>query len=260
LGAQKRHDFWNLVVKNQKIMLKKTVFLYCVFFLLGACQKLEEGSGEIVVKSFQLADFQELIFKSNYQMDIYSSSDTCARIEFSDYENLIQNATETLHQAPQQLILYPRSKRFKNSQLKVNLYLHNPNLLKRLKLEGFSGKLILKANLPKLEWIECTESSQLVSEASLSLNDLVVQAKKNGHISLWGQANRIHINTQSVKDIDLKNLVGQAIYCDVDSSGSVFVNTNYLLSANVNNSGSVRYIGIPFITKNIRGTGTVAPY
>lgn len=205
----------------------------------GACDVLSmgilgsgvEGSGVTASEEREVAEFTQVQLTGSFEVAVEVGPDGRVRVEADD--NIVPLITTTVV----------------GSTLKITAR------------QGFSSEQPVKVQVavPRLLGVEQSGSGSMEARG-IDGERFVVKLQGSGAIRLAGRADALVANIEGSGALAAADLVTTTATVDLAGSGTAEVHASERLVVDIAGSGSVRYTGDPKdITRNIHGSGTIAP-
>ena len=221
---------------------------FLTLFFVSVNAENFNGSGKIISRVINVADFNSVVLASSANVEI-SNSNTFS-VVLTDYENLIdlhkftkENSTLTIGTKPNTSI--------RNSVAKIKITV--PGAFFSVKISG-SGDVKIN-NLNTIKELSISGSGNISALTHESYQDIKLHISGSGRIKLNGVANSTIVSVSGSGELYLDDLKSQTVDCKLSGSGKANVFAVKKLIVSLTGSGIIVYSGNPEIEKNIKGSG-----
>jgi hypothetical protein len=217
-----------------KLMKFSQLLMLASVLLIVSCKKdIIVGSGSISTQTQNLGAFTEIEISNNCDIEVIK--DSLNKVEFSEYENLIQYLKFEIVGTRLVVKTAPDDISFTNSKAKAKIYVSGA--LAGLFISG-SGDIDIKSAFNTLNTCNLSGSGNIFAEATATSADMNVKISGSG-------------------DVDILKITSQTADCSISGSGDISLSVTNSLKATISGSGDIEYSGNPTVTKNISGSGSV---
>lgn len=212
--------------------------LFLVAFFVYSCQKETinriSGKGNIVNETVALSSFTEIEVRSYCTMEVTKGTEN--KIEYSDYENIIQYVKFEVLGNRLIIKTIPENISISNSQAKAKVFLTGN--LNAVYITG-SANMDLLSSFNGLNKLAITGSGNIVSSGTTTVPSIDCSITGSGNLSL------LKVNSTTAK-------------CAIAGSGNITIAVSASLNASIVGSGNIYYQGNPAdIVVNVTGSGKV---
>jgi hypothetical protein len=217
------------------LQITANLLILLIFVLSSNCKKesitSQTGAGSIVSQTTNINSFGEIEIVNNCNVEVVTG--TTNKIEYSDYENLIQYLKFEVVGNKLTVKTIPENLSIQNSVAKAKIF--TAGSLNSLSIKG-SGSINL------------LDSFNEVSQFSIS---------GSGNIQASSNSTTINFNCAIAGsgNINLLKVSSKDAICTISGSGSIHVAVSNTLNGQITGSGSIRYFGNPTTAVTISGTG-----
>lgn len=225
-----------------------------------------KGNGEIVTRSFQVADYTELILGENIEFKktaffskknrtpvfTYTQTTGTATLEITMDENLF-TWLELIEENGKLRIKAPYNEKIIPSQLEIK---GSSGTLTKVRVTGcmdFHNTGNLQVDNIRLE-IDGVSDIYLKNLTALAID---CDLSGVGNIRLEGKAEKGKYNLSGVGKMLAFGFDVHELECDLSGVGSMEVNASGKLNANTSGVGSIKYQGMASVVSNSSGVGKV---
>jgi len=215
-------------------MFKPLVLALGLLGLPGACNIVSsgvQGSGVTASEVRQVPEFAQVQLTGSFEVEVEVGPTESVRVEADD--NIVPLITTAVV----------------GSTLKITAR------------HGFSTNQPVKVQVqvPRLLGVDHSGSGSMRVQG-IDSERFVVKLQGSGSVRLAGRADALVANIEGSGALAAADLVTTSATVDLAGSGTAEVHASEQLAVAIAGSGSVRYAGGPKdITRNIHGSGTIAP-
>jgi hypothetical protein len=225
--------------------MRLLVFTVAFGMLLGSCQQVKKGNGNVASEHRDLPAFHSVKSSGIFEL-VLVKGDPAVMI----------SADENLHE-------YIKTE-VKNGQLLISSdqYVLDAEELKVVihcdDLEDITISGAAKISAPQpIDANELTLHVSGAAEADLTLqvNYFEVNLSGGAEIKLRGSAKRVNFDLSGAADVDASELRTSEAKIIISGAGEVSIIAERVLDVNISGAGEVNYWGDPEITQSISGAG-----
>ena len=219
---------------KSKLSISRLLILPSLILMLSCSKEninSHSGAGSIVSQTLNLNSFTEIEI-TNY-CDVEVVTGTTNKVEFSDYENLIQYLK--FEEVGNKLVIKttPENLNIRNSKAKAKVYMAGN--LTGLFITG-SGNVNLLNSFNELSQCNISGSGNVKAEINSTSSNL--------NCTISGSGN-----------IDFLKIASQNGNCTISGSGNISIAVSNTLTAKIAGSGNISYLGNPTVSSTITGSG-----
>jgi hypothetical protein len=204
-------------------------------FLFSSCMNENntiEGIGKIITNSKTLDPFTEIEIENGCTIEVVSGTEN--KVEFSDYENIIEHLKFEV--VDYKLIIKTEDNfSISNSEAKAKIYVKGD--LTKIFIVGSSTVDLLHS-------FSGLNELSISGSGTINVEQDIVTPTINCSISGSGTMNLLKINAATAD-------------CEVSGSGTISITVSQSLQATISGSGDIQYQGKPTLTQDITGSGAV---
>jgi hypothetical protein len=215
------------------LKFSKLLMLASVLLMVSCKKDIIVGSGSISTQTQNLGAFTEIEISNSCDIEVIK--DSLNKVEFSEYENLIQYLKFEIVGTRLVIKTAPDDISLTNSKARAKVYVSGA--LTGLFTSG-SGDINIKSAFNTLNTCNLSGSGDILAEVTATAVDMNVKLSGSG-------------------DIDILKITAQTADCSISGSGDISVSVTNSLKAAISGSGDIRYSGNPTVAKNISGSGSV---
>ncbi|MFV0530131.1 MAG: GIN domain-containing protein [Flavobacteriales bacterium] len=211
---------------------KPIFFTFITLFLCIGCNKTIEGNGNVIEKSFDLNNFNQIFAKGDFK--IILQQNPTSQIKFEMDENLIENIDFSI--SGESLTIKEIGSVSK--KILYNIYVYTP-VLKKMELEqnvSLSTKEPFKAD----EMFLKTNQSSTVN-ASFDTKDFTLKAYNQSETTLYGETHTFDISAQDEVEINAFNFEAKEVDMDVLGTSELKLFVTKELSGSATDNATVEY-------------------
>lgn len=240
------------------VHIAKIVIATIVALLLGSC-KFEgnafgesiTGSGKVVSKERNLANFTKIEIKKGLDCEVVQSSNFKVVVEADD--NLQEGITTTVENGT--LVITSKYNRYHNVESK-NIKVFMPLVSG---LETVSGSSLRTVGVIKGNDIHLKSSSGSSLTADLESEKVLLESSSGSTLKASGKAISVNTLSSSGSTIDAEKLLANEISSQCTSGSSTSVNPILSLNAQASSGSSIHYVNTPKrISKQESSGGSVS--
>ncbi|WP_321348232.1 head GIN domain-containing protein [uncultured Draconibacterium sp.] len=221
-----------------------------IFLALGtsSClfQSTVKGNGNVTTEERNLEDFNELNVSRG--MNVYVAMGNDYKVLVEADENL-HNSIVTELQGDELRI---KAIDIIRNATSLKVYVTLPRLVAA---KSSSGSNVFSENTLNVNDIVLSASSGANLRFSLEANDVTAKASSGSNIFLDGNAASINAKASSGSNIKAGDLKAKAANAHVSSGANIWLNTENELEADASSGGNVFYIGNPSTTNINKSSG-----
>lgn len=242
--------------KYRKLALLAGIITIAVLlsFFLSSCITIRvntlKGSGEVITKSFEVGDFDRLIFSGIGKIIIVQGEETSLEVEA---ESNVIDALKINTSAGRLEIGF--KSRFINVIPTKDIVFHLK--VKDLKKINLSGAGIIECDNLNVESLSVDSSGVGSIKINITASDLEIGISGAGKVNLSGEVDTQQLNISGVGSYDAKELVSKDCEISISGAGRAVVNATQTLDIEMSGVGKVDYVGNPSITQNVSGAGSI---
>lgn len=191
------------------------------------------GSGKIKSNTQSLNSFTEIEIENNCDVELVKGTEN--KVEFSDYENIIQYLKFELVGNKLIVKTAPDNISINNSKAKAKIY-----------VKGNLNKIFIlgSANVDLVNSFSGLNELNISGSGNLNALQNIVIPNIDCSISGSGNMNILQINAANAK-------------CSVSGSGEISIHVTKSLNASIAGSGTISYQGNPSLIQNVSGSGSI---
>jgi hypothetical protein len=233
-------------MKSLKLVVPVIIILF-----LSSCDALifENGSGEMVMESYEIDDFSEISLEGNFEVFLKNGDDRELVIQVDD--NLkefieVYNRGDILH--------ISTSKRIRSDEgIKVFV---TYEALERLSSGGASS--IFTENTIRSKELELSLTGAGLMEIALETDQLKIRLSGAGLINIEGETEYLNLGMSGAGSFEGEDLMAKDATISISGVGSAQVNVTGELSAKVSGIGGIEYAGNPQkVNRKVSGIGKI---
>lgn len=192
-----------------------------------------KGSGNIKSNTQSLNSFTEIEIENNCDVELVKGTEN--KVEFSDYENIIQYLKFELVGNKLIVKTAPDNISINNSKAKAKIY-----------VKGNLNKIFIlgSANVDLVNSFSGLNELSITGSGNLNALQNIVTPNIDCSISGSGNMNILKINAANAK-------------CSVSGSGEISIHVTKSLNASISGSGTISYQGNPSLIQNMSGSGSI---
>jgi hypothetical protein len=218
-----------------KLFNRLPIITLVLVFLFSSCineNNTIEGSGKITTNTQALTPFTEIEIENGCTIEVVSGTEN--KVEFSDYENIIQHLKFEV--VDNKLIIKTADNiSIRNSEAKAKIYVKGD--LTKIFIVGSSTVDLLHS-------FSGLNELSISGSGTINVEQDIVTPNINCSISGSGTMNLLKINAATAD-------------CEVSGSGTISITVSESLQATISGSGDIMYQGNPTLTQEITGSGAV---
>lgn len=231
-------------------VFKYSAVLLLVISLWG-CDKVINGSGEIIETTVEVPNFQNLQMVGSIDAEI--SSGNAFKVKIVGDDNLTEYVESKVKEGTLR-VNFRKNVRIKNSHVKVVV---TTPFLNKIESEG-SGDITSDSLLANNRQMELKSAGSGNMKLQLNAPAIKVNGAGAGNFVLSGQTKDLECSIAGSGDVNSMDLKAENAKIKIAGSGNVKVFASVNLSANIAGSGNIVYYGNPSLSEvKVAGTGTV---
>ncbi|MBE3089496.1 MAG: DUF2807 domain-containing protein [Actinobacteria bacterium] len=244
------------VGKYRKLVLLAGIITIAVLlsFSLSSCITIRvntlKGSGEVITKSFEVGDFDKLIFSGIGKIIIEQGEETSLEVEA---ESNVIDALK-INTIASSLEIGFKS-RFINVIPTKDIVFHLK--VKDLKKIDLTGAGSIECDNLNVESLSVDSSGVGSIKINITASDLEIGISGAGKVNLSGEVDTQQLNISGVGSYDAKELVSKDCEISISGAGKAVVNATQTLDIEMSGVGKVDYVGNPSINQNVSGAGSI---
>jgi len=228
------------------------IIIILAFVPIVALYSCERGSGRIIEKTFDITNFDAIVFEGNGIVYLSQGNEDIIKVETDD--NIMPSMKIKKNDG---IVFISTSRNVCTNVMKVYVTARN---IAKLGISG-SGDIIGQTPIKGKALRIRIEGSGDIKLKGLDLDFFSAILNGSGDLRLQGKANQSEFKIAGSGDIYSYDFVSKSSDVNISGSGDVQINVSESLNVNIDGSGDVHYKGSPSnVSVRTNGSGDVRAF
>jgi len=228
------------------------LFLVISSLSFNACTKLKkvEGNGNVIVKEFEVNDFDRSSFDGGFDVVLHESTEN--RVTVTTDSNIMEHVEVFVSNTEVKVEMSNDHFRYDPTELTVHIY---APVLRYAGING-SGTLICADTLNSNQF-EMKINGSGNAKVKYDGPKLILSINGSGNIDAVGATTNGAYYINGSGSIEANDVEANIVHADINGSGNIHAHVVQQLFADIDGSGSIYYSGNPEVNTTISGSGKV---